>query len=339
MTDAAAGWLAALSPEQRKASSFAFDDERERSDWAYFPRAHKGLPLHAMDQRPQKLAHVLVSSALSVPAYAQVCAIMALESVLNLLEGRRGDAVRDPGRYFISIFGAPGDARWGWRLEGHHVCLNFTFVDGEPVSATPVFLGANPAAVTHGAHAVSRPCAAEEDAARELLALLDDGQRETAILAGVAPPDFVLANVPGVPAAAVGGESPPPLPQMRQAWEAFRPHTHAVRFSLETPLGLPASRMSAPQRALLDELVRIYVGRLAEPLATLERERVTGDVHFAWAGTTERREGHYYRLQAPGFLVEYDNTQDGANHVHAVWRSPARDFAFDVLRAHTATDH
>jgi hypothetical protein len=292
-----------------------------------------------MDIKQQKLAHVLISNVLSLPAYGQTCAIMALESVLNLIEGRRGDVVRDPGRYFVSVFGTPGAARWAWRLEGHHVCLNFTVVDGAIASATPLFLGANPATVQQGHTSISRPCAAEEDAARELLALLDPAQRAAAIICDVAPPDFVLTNMPLVPDTTLGGEFLPPIQIARAAWDAFAPHKTAVQFGINTPLGLSASAMTSVQQRLLRELVAVYVERLPEPLARLERERIPGDLYFAWAGSTERREGHYYRLQAPGFLVEYDNTQDDANHVHAVWRSPGRDFAMDGLREHTARAH
>ena len=197
MTEAASAWLDALQPEQRAKASFPFDDEAERTSWAYFPRNHAGLPLHEMDISQQKLAHVLISSALNLHAYAKVCAIMALESVLNRIEDRRGDAVRDPGRYFLSVFGAPGGERWGWRLEGHHVALNFTFADGDLIAHTPLFLGANPAEVRHGDHAAIRPCAEEEDVARELLASLDADRRRIAVIADHAPPDFVLAERAG----------------------------------------------------------------------------------------------------------------------------------------------
>ncbi len=144
MGEAASAWLEALAPAQRGKASFPFHDAEERTSWAYFPRAHKGLPFLEMDTEQQKLAHALVARSLSLPAYAKATAIMALESVLNEIEGRRLDALRDPGHYFLSLFNAPWAERWGWRLEGHHVCLNFTIVAGELVSPTPIFLGAKP---------------------------------------------------------------------------------------------------------------------------------------------------------------------------------------------------
>ena len=346
MTEAAAAWLAALSPEQRAKATFAFDDEQERTSWAYFPRNHAGLPLHEMDIRQQKLAHVLISNALSLHAYAKVCAIMALESVLNRIEERRGDAVRDPGRYFLSIFGTPGDAPWGWRLEGHHVALNFTLVAGRIVAPTPIFLGANPAEVRHGAHAATRPCAEEEDVARELLASLDADQRRIAIVAEHAPPDFVLANAPLVPESATAAELVPPfmrrVREINEAWEAL-PATAAdsLRFERAKPRGLPAGRMSVGQRGLLETLADVYISRLPDDLrANLDQCHLRIDaLCFAWAGSDRRGDGHYYRLQSERFLVEYDNTQDNANHVHAVWRDMYSDFGMDVLRSHLSAAH
>jgi hypothetical protein len=345
MTDAAAAWLDALSDEQRAKASFDFDDEAERTSWAYFPRNHAGLPLHEMDIKQQKLAHVLMSSALSLHAYAKVCAIMALESVLNRIEKRRGDAVRDPGRYFISVFGAPGAERWGWRLEGHHVALNFTFAGGGLVSPTPLFLGANPAEVRHGDHVATRPCGEEEDVARELLASLDADQRRIAVIATHAPPDFVLANAPVVPESAAVGELVPPfMRRVREINEAFEAMpaaaAEALRFKRAEPQGLAGDAMTEMQRHVLKRLIDVYVSRLPDELAVSELANIDPNrVCFAWAGSDRRGDGHYYRLQGERFLVEYDNTQDDANHVHAVWRDMHSDFGFDHLRRHLRDDH
>ena len=338
--EAAVAFLDALDGAQRAKASFAFDDAAERTSWAYFPRDHHGLPLLEMTPRQQKLAHALIAGALSLPAYAKVTTIMGLESVLNEIEGRQRDAARDPGRYFVSVFGQPGNERWGWRLEGHHVCLNFTLLDGEIVSPTPIFLGANPAEVRHGATPATRPCAEEEDAARELLASLDGEQRRAAVICDVAPPDFVLTNLSRVPETYAPGDAGA-MPFVAPLFERMpADQREAVRFERARPLGLAASAMTAAQRKLLAELMDVYVERLPEPLASLERGQIdVAAVHFAWAGETERRRGHYYRLQSPSFLVEYDNTQDGANHVHAAWRSPARDFGYDALREHVGREH
>jgi hypothetical protein len=340
MGDAATNWLAALRPEQRAKATFDFDDEQQRTDWAYFPRNHAGLPLHEMDIKQQKLAHVLLTSALSLHAYAKVTAIMALESVLNVIEGRRGDAVRDPGRYFFSVFGTPPDDRWGWRVEGHHVVLNFTVVDGRAVSPTPIFLGANPAQVRRANHPATRPCGEEEDAARELLALFDDQQRAIATICPVAPPDFVLMNLPAVPESILPGEAGA-LAFIQRDFDAMtQTDREALRFERAQPRGLAGRDMTPAQRSMLSALVDVYVSRLPDDLASLARGSIAvDDVHFAWAGSDKRGDAHYYRLQGSTFLVEYDNTQDGANHVHAVWRDAAADFGADLLRGHVRAAH
>jgi hypothetical protein len=339
MAEAASAWLDALAPEQRAKATFDFDDVAERTSWAYFPRNHQGLPLLEMDPAQQKRAHALIALSLSRHAYGKVTTIMGLESVLNNIEGRRADAVRDPGRYFVSVFGAPGSARWGWRLEGHHVCLNVTIADAGLVSPVPIFLGANPAEVRHGDTPVIRPCGEEEDVARELIASLDADQRREAVLCDRAPPDFVLTNAPLVPDTCLPGELAPPL--LARLFDSMREEDReTLRLDIATPRGLPASRMHATQRDLLRRLIDVYVDRLPEAIAAIERARIDEDaVHFAWAGEERPRRGHYYRLHGPSFLVEYDNTQDGANHVHAVWRSPERDFARDLLRLHLKAAH
>jgi hypothetical protein len=334
MSENATTFLDGLEPAQRTKASFALDDTTERTDWGYFPRDHKGLPLHDMQISQQKAAHTLVASALSLPAYARVTSIMALENVLNLIEQRRADAVRDPGRYFVSIFGSPANDRWGWRFEGHHVCLNFTVIDGE-VFSTPLFLGANPAEVRHGEAPVVRPCAEEEDVARELLASLDAERRRAAIICDVAPPDFVLTNIPLVPDRCAPGDAGGSLNAILRFDKMPEHARDKLTFERERLKGLAAREMDATQRATLEQLVDVYIDRLPEPVAAIERRRVDVEsIHFAWAGETERRRGHYYRIQGPSLLIEYDNTQDDANHVHAVWRDPTRDFGMDALREH-----
>ncbi len=346
MTEAASALLAALDAPQRAKASFAFENEDERRSWAYFPRDFHGLPLREMDGAQRKLTHALVASGLSIHAYAQATTIIALDDVLNEIEGRRLNAVRDSGRYFVSIFGAPGGtAPWGWRFEGHHISLHFT-IAGERVSPTPIFLGSNPAEVRHGKRAVIRPCGEEEDLARELLSSLDADQKRVAIICADAPPDIVLMNLPIVPDVREF-EVVPDLGRLRPVRAAFdaTPRTvcDAVCFERHAPRGLAASSMDAAQRTLLVALVLAYVQRLPEDLDFVEMlqiERAGMDsMHFAWAGEQAPRRPHYYRLQAPSFLVEYDNTQDDANHVHTVWRNADADFGADLLRQHLSREH
>ncbi len=341
MADGAAAWLAALDDEQRAAANFAFDGEDERRNWGYFPRDFHGLPLLKMSARQQKLAHQLVISGLSLQGYARVASIIALENILDEIEERARSGARDPGRYFVSVFGAPGDARWGWRFEGHHVSLNFTIAGGAIVSPTPIFFGANPSEVEHGDRPVIRPCGEEEDLGRELLLSLDADQRRLATISPVAPPDMVLMNEPLVPETRLPGDVRP-MQQMR--YDDLTPEQlEALRFERARPKGIAASSMTPAQRAIMSALIDVYVDRLPPDLVAIERARIDDDgldaMTFAWAGSERRREGHYYRLQATRFLVEYDNTQDGANHIHAVWRDPAGDFGDDILRRHLRDAH
>jgi hypothetical protein len=199
--------------------------------------------------------------------------------------------------------------------------------------------------VRHGAHPATRPCGEEEDVARELLATLDERQRAIAILSPHAPPDFVLANLPLVPDTARPGDAVPQFMRgvrdIREAWEAFpEDAAAALHFERAQPRGLAAKHMTPVQRRTLSTLVDVYVSRLPDDLASERGKIAIGDVHFAWAGTDKRCDGHYYRLHGDQFLIEYDNTQDNANHVHAVWRDLlGGDFGMDLLSDHLRDAH
>ena len=306
MATAAADWLASLDPARRAKAGYPFPADEERTRWYYTPTERGGLPLAEMGPVSQRLAHRLVASGLSQGGYATAATIMGLENVLDAKEGWRrgydGRAVphrgRDPQLYFVSVFGEPGAGPWGWRVGGHHVALNYTIGAGGEVSASPLFLGANPALTRLVGPGVLRPLAAEEDLARELLDALAPDQLATATLSETAPGDILQTNRP---AARVG-----------------------------PPEGLAAAGMLPQQRALLAGLLDQYLGRLPAPLAELEGRRVAGEllgaVHFGWAGGREPGQPHYYRIQGPRLHIEYDNVQNGANHVHSVWRDPEGDF-------------
>jgi hypothetical protein len=306
MAEAASDWLASLPPAQRAKASYPFPATEERTRWFYTPNEQGGLPLAEMDPVHQRLAHRLTASGLSEGGYAAASTIMGLENALDAVEGWRRrypgragpNRGRDPLLYFVSIFGEPGSGSWGWRVGGHHVALNCTVVDGRRLSASPLFLGANPALTRLVGPGVLRALAAEEDLARELLGSLAPDQRRRAVLSPVAPDDLVQSNRPVV--------------------------------QVGPPEGLAAARMLPRQREQLLALLHQYLGRLPDPVAAVEAGRISGDaldaVHFAWAGGAEPGQPHYYRLQGPRLLIEYDNVQDGANHVHSVWRDPLGDF-------------
>jgi hypothetical protein len=306
MAEAASDWLASLPPAQRAKASYPFPATEERTRWFYTPNEQGGLPLAEMDPVHQRLAHRLTASGLSEGGYAAASTIMGLENALDAVEGWRRrypgragpNRGRDPLLYFVSIFGEPGSGSWGWRVGGHHVALNYTVVDGRRLSASPLFLGANPALTRLVGPGVLRALAAEEDLARELLGSLAPDQRRRAVLSPVAPDDLVQSNRPVV--------------------------------QVGPPEGLAAARMLPRQREQLLALLHQYLGRLPDPVAAVEAGRISGDaldaVHFAWAGGAEPGQPHYYRLQGPRLLIEYDNVQNGANHVHSVWRDPLGDF-------------
>jgi hypothetical protein len=306
MAEAATRWLASLDPTQRAKATFGFPDDAERTRWYYTPTERGGLPLAEMGPTQQRLAHRLVASGLSQGGYATAATIMGLENVLDAKEGwRRGydgrtvpHRGRDPQLYFVSVFGDPGSGSWGWRVGGHHVALNWTLAGDGRLSASPLFFGANPALTRLVGPDVLRPLAGEEDLGRAVLASLAPDQRAKAVVSEVAPDDILQRNRPRV----VPGQ----------------------------PDGLPATGMLPQQRALLAGLVRHYLDRLPPELAEAEAARALGQagerLRFAWAGPAEPGQPHYYRVQGPRLLIEYDNVQDGANHVHSVWRVPGGDF-------------
>lgn len=359
------GWLDSLSSEQRTRATFAppGKSEDERLLWFYTPTDHGGLPL--VDQRPaqHRLAMQILAAGLSEAGYVTLVTVMGMENVLDRLEGwsmtferERG---RDPGMYYLSVFGTPGDRLWGWRFGGHHVSVNQLIVDGRVVSTTPLFLGADPAAAPL-IGGVLQPLASVQDVALDLMRSFDRDQRARALIHPRAVSDLVGANRSLVSE----GNQRLPLPdvfrrrftdsvvatQLEQVNEAMQ---SGSGYSAEddaqvaltgVPKGLPAAAMTATQRDALRILLDLYFTRAAEPIAESYRVRYRGDdqldaLHLAWAGAVAAGEPHYYRVQGPGILIEYDNTQRRANHVHAVWRDPTGDFGVDTLAHHHHTAH
>ena len=310
MVAAAEAFLATLDDDARAKGVFAFDDE-ERFNFHYIPRARNGLPLEDMSQEQRSAAHLLMQSVLSSQGYLKATGVMQLEGILGALENRPGR--RNPEDYYFSIFGTPAsDAAWGWRFEGHHISLNFTSVTGDVLVTTPAFMGSNPHVVGGGPNAGWRLLGAEEDLARALLSLLNDGQRQQAVIADSAPRDVIT-----------GAD--------RQA-------------SLERFEGLPAQEMNDVQRDALMQLVGEYLHNMRPEIARAQMEKIhsagVSNLYFAWAGSLQRGEGHYYRVHGPTILLEYDNVQGGANHVHSVWRNLTDDFGGDLLRKHyEESDH
>jgi len=306
-------WLETLDAKQREAASFAFDSD-ERLNWHFIPRERLGLPIKQMSLAQRRAAYALLQSGLSHEGYLKATTIMSLEGILRELEKDRpgNEARRDPEKYWLSVFGTPSATEaWGWRFEGHHLSLNFSSVAGLTVATTPLFLGANPAEVRTGPHAGQRVLAAEEDLARALMVSLADAERKIALLAAEAPEE--VFTVPGKP------------------------------IDLGQPAGLAFAAMPPPQQRQLEQLitkvVRTLRGELAEKALGDIRHAGLDRVHFAWAGSLKRGEGHYYRITGPTFIIEYDNTQNDANHVHVVWHSLEGNFGLDALRRHYEKHH
>jgi len=235
---------------------------------------------------------------------------MQLEVVLRQLE-TFGGLLRDPEKYYVSIFGMPDAAgQWGWRLEGHHLSLNFSLVPGRAISVTPAFFGANPAEVPSGPQRGQRTLADEQDLAFTLVRGVDAGLKTRLVIAADSPGDIVSG--PG------------------------------RAESLKTPAGVALGELTAEQRALAVRLIETYARNMRTDIADDElrrlREAGVENVRFAWAGPIDPRQPHYYRLHGPTLLIEYDNSQNRANHVHSVWHDPRNDFGVDPLRAHYGSD-
>jgi hypothetical protein len=323
MAAAATKFLESLTPEQRQQATFAFEGN-ERMHWNFIPTElfpRKGLTIKEMSQAQRKLAHDLLKAGLSQRGYMTATQIMDLENVLAAIETAQRAAVsqqpppanpppvfaRDPERYFFSIFGTPSTRNtWGWRVEGHHMSVHFTVVNGTLVAAAPTFFGTNPAEVRSGPKKGTRVLALVEDEARSLVESLDAAQREKAIIQTTAPNDIVTAA--------------------------------KVKIDPLSPEGIPASALTASQRSQLKKLVDVYTGMMADDIAADRLAKIEkagwDEVAFAWAGPLERGQKHYYRVQGPTFLIEYDNTQNDGNHVHSVWRDFNGDFGEDLLREH-----
>ncbi len=309
MASAANNFLLSLDADQRDAAALGFHDPR-RFDWHFIPKERKGLSMLDMSPDQHHLLHALLGASLSRAGHGKTATVMSLEAVLRELEEAAGanrfTSMRDPLRYHVTFFGDPGGpGDWGWSFEGHHVSLNFTVVAGEATASTPLFLGANPHRVPSGPREGLRALGREEDLARALLESLDEEQRRKAVIADEAPRDIFSSNQP--------------------------------RVERQAPGGLPASALCSDQRELLDALIDEYAANVPPDLAARRRAQVEAAgnaIHFAWMGPGEPGAPHYYRVQAPDFVIEYDNVQNDANHSHTVWRDFDGDFGRDLLAEH-----
>lgn len=307
MVAEAIAFLDSLDHARSRAVLYPFD-AGERFDWHYIPRSRPGLHLRDMTPGQRKAALALLRTGLSDTGFASATGIMALEEVLKDTEPGED---YDEGNFAFALFGNPeAGFPWSWRVDGHHLSITFTIADDAHIVALPHFMGANPAAFDHG-HRIHSVLGAEEDAARALIHSLDEARRQRAVIAETAPDEIITG--PG--------------------------REHALRYAT----GLPLSAMAEAEQQQLVDLVAVYARRLRRGLADFEMNRMRdagpAGLHFAWAGGLEAGQPHYYRIHGPTLLIEYDNTQNRANHIHTIWHDPALDFGRDLLREHYGREH
>ena len=307
MAENARNFLRSLDAEGQQLANLAFNDEN-RYDWHYIPRMGErlGIAYKSMTVPQSQLGHRLMSTALSHEGMSKALGVMYLDQILFEIERR---AMRDAELYYVTVFGDPAsDGNWGWRVEGHHLSLNITVQDGEVISTSPMFMGANPARVRDGAQEGMQVLEDEQELARRLLHMFDDEQLEVVAYADEPPEDIETREI--------------------------------VQVEPGPPRGLSVREMTEAQADLLIQLVEEYAYRIRPELADAElaeiRRAGVEEIHFGWAGGDEFGEPHYYRVQGPTFLIEYDNRQNGANHIHSVWRDLTGDFGQDLLSQHYA---
>ena len=311
MAAAANNFVASLDPEQKAATVFPLDHDH-RLNWHFIPMERKGIALKEMTPQQRHLTTALLATSLSGKGLFKATSIMSLEHVLQAIEGSNRRFSRDPELYHVSIFGEPGAGKtWAWRFEGHHLSLSFTIVKGQHIAATPSMMGTNPAIVPSGPHEGLQILADEENVARRLAKSLTPEQKSKAVVSEEAPPDLLTHN--------------------------------DRKISPLEPAGIGWSELNADQQKMVWRLVRTYVRRNRGEIADADLKKIADagqeNIHFAWAGSMQRGQGHYYRIQGPTFLIEYDNTQNNANHVHTVYRDFTEDFGVDLLKLHYEEEH
>ncbi len=309
MNSSAEKFLKILSADQKAQAQFTFDDE-ERNHWNFVPMTRKGISFKDLNTQQRNVAMNLLQSGLSASGYAKTRAVMQLETLLKKLENRAdSNNYRDPEKYYFSIFGNPGmDRVWGWRLEGHHVSFNFSSDTKQIISGTPGFLGTNPAIVLSGAEKGKQVLKEEEKLGFALLHSLNKEQKVKAILSTNAPAEIVTGS--------------------------------SRKASINEMGGISYTEFNKAQQKLFMQLLRIYIYRYTTKYAaSLMHDIKTAGVNnlrFVWAGVEQPGVGnpHYYRIQGPSIIIEYDNTQNNANHAHTVVRDLKKDFGGDELLEH-----
>jgi hypothetical protein len=351
VTQATDRYVSGLSSQQLERGVLSFADEEERRRWYYTPTPRPGIALRDLTASQHQDVMRMLAASLSEAGYNYVSAVIGLERLVDYTsdfpERTYGDLpntrVRDPGNYCVAVFGSPSDDEWSWRIGGHHLSFQATVRNGA-VSMMPAFYGAEPSHVKMPGGVLMRALAAEEDLARDLLHQLDAAQQQRAVISPIAPTDIVQTNRPLIVDGAlpqIGGGGPGGQ-GLRDKLGLTPEHDEMYRYS-SAPKGLPAAEMNSAQREALARLIRVYFEHLPEVVQRqhdpLFAPSLFDSTTFAWAGPGEFGAPHYYRVQGERLLIEYDCTQNDANHTHSVLRDPQGDFGDDLLAQHYALDH
>lgn len=312
LVNRASTFLSLLDARQKEKAQYTFDHD-ERFNWAFVPRSRNGISLHDLNDQQKAAAFALLEVSLSEQGYQKATSIVTLENILRQVEGRsESDTYRDPLKYYITVFGTPSvTSEWGWRFEGHHVSVNFSSVDGFIESSTPSFFGSNPAIVSQGEKRGMQVLKQEMDLAFSLINSFSSEQLKTARFSETAPSEIFSSN--------------------------DRNAKH-----LE-PAGILYTAMNEQQRKTFMQLLQTFVGNyefgFSDKLMAKIKKAGIEKLSFAWAGSLKPGTGHYYRIQGPMLLIEYDNTQNNANHIHTTVRDLTNDFAEDILKEHYRKEH
>jgi hypothetical protein len=305
-------FISSLDDQQRAKAVYTFTSD-ERYNWHFIPKERKGISLNELSDEQKNKAFSLLKLCLSDTGYSKTIAITQLENVLRVLENRQDNEYRNPGKYYILFFGKPDKKDiWGWRFEGHHISFSFSMQNNALISGTPGFLGSNPAIVPNGPQKGKQVLREETELGFALLHSLTTQQLQSAVTNSTAPGDIITAA--------------------------------SRKAIIESTEGIPYATMNKAQQALFMKLISLYIHRYTKLFADnmIDELKAAGlnNIRFIWAGA-QKAEGqpYYYRIQGPTIIIEYDNSQNNANHVHSVVRDLKHDFGGDELLEHYKKDH
>lgn len=329
ITKSAQNFVDSLTPLQRKIAMLSFSDTA-RLKWNNLPvglRARAGINIGSLSDGQRKLVHRMLSASLSSQGYLKATSIMHLDNLLNMyvdtMHQRKEFDDRTYGflkdlkwshqNFYVAFFGNPTDTSWGYKLEGHHLSLNFTF-HNKQLSVTPMFVGTDPAEYPILEYAGWRVLSKEEDYGIKLIKSLSEAQQKKATMSTEVPGDIITSAESGK--------------RLIDYW------------------GIKGSELTRQQQDLLQYIVREFVFNLEYEKAVKEYDKILKagieNIYFGWIGAYEEKKGHYYLLNGPTFLIEFDNNGGPmrvANHIHAIWREKGNEYGEDILKQHYEREH